>query len=378
MKKDLLHTLRKRIEALDLDLLRILNERAAVSLEIGKLKARKGLEIRDPWREQTVFDYLAEYNKGPLRGEEVENIFRRILAVSRGLQTAVSSRDLSPPSEGPATNLSFTPSATTSLYGILGNPVGQSMSPCMHNTAFRILGLDAIYLPFEVKDLERALIGIKALKIKGASVTHPFKEKILQFVDHVEDTAKRIGAINTLAIGKDGIRGSNTDWLGAVRCLETLLPIDGHTFVVIGAGGAARAVVFGIVTNKGKAIVASRSLEKGRNLAKEFGATAVPLSDLEGLGGDCLVNTTPVGMHPRTHDLPVPKEVLESFRAVADVVYNPLKTMLLREAEAAGCATASGFEMFVYQGVEQFRTWTGKTPPVEAMRDVVYERLSSP
>jgi len=376
MSKDSLKELRDRIEALDLELLGLLNDRASVSLEIGRFKAQEGLDIRDPWREQAIFQYLSQHNKGPLKTGQVEEIFQDIVSISRRLQSAVSSNSLDPNAGSGETGIPFTVAGTTSLYGILGNPVGQSMSPLMHNTAFRLLGIDAAYLPFEVEDLAGALTGMKALNIKGASVTHPFKEEIIQLIDDIDDTAKKIGAVNTLAFGKDGIRGSNTDWVGAVRCLETLLPIEGHTFVVIGAGGAARAVVFGIITNGGKAVVVNRSPERGQDLAEEFGAVAVPLSEIKGIEGDCLVNTTPIGMYPRTDDVPVPKGVLRQFRAVADVVYNPLKTMLLREAAAAGCAIASGFEMFVYQGVEQFSTWTGKEAPVKEMREVVYERLS--
>lgn len=376
MSKDSLKELRNRIEALDLNLLGLLNDRACVSLEIGRLKAQEGLDIRDPWREQAIFQYLAQHNKGPLKPRDIEEIFQSIVSISRRLQSTVSSNSLDPQAESGETSMPFTVTGATSLYGILGNPVGQSMSPVMHNTAFRLLGIDALYLPFEVEHLASALTGMKALKIKGASVTHPFKEEIIHLIDHIDDTARKIGAVNTLVFGKDGIRGSNTDWVGAVRCLETLLPIEGHTFVVIGAGGAARAVVFGIVTNGGKAVVVNRSLEKGQGLAEEFGAHVVPLSEIEGIEGDCLVNTTPIGMYPQTDEVPVPKGVLGQFKAVADAVYNPLKTALLREAETAGCATASGFEMFVYQGVEQFSTWTGKEAPVKEMREVVYERLS--
>jgi len=378
MSKDSLDTFRDRIDALDLELLRLLNERALVCLDIGKLKAEKGLEIRDPLREQAVFTYLAQHNKGPLKAGEIKEIFQKIVSVSRRLQSAVSAQG----SDGQATftevSRPFTPTGSTALYGIVGNPVAQSMSPLMHNTAFRRLGVDALYLPFEVEDLPGALVGLKALNLRGASVTHPFKEEIIELIDDIDATAKKIGAVNTLAFGTEGIQGTNTDWVGAVRCLETLLPIEGHTFVVLGAGGAARAVIFGITSNKGKVIIVNRSEAKGRGLAEEFGSIFVPLSDIHGVSGDCLVNTTPVGMYPRTDELPVPRSVLGQYKAVADAVYNPLKTMLLKEAEAAGCLVASGFEMFLYQGVEQFTTWTGKKAPVKEMRDVVYDRLSRP
>jgi shikimate dehydrogenase len=247
----------------------------------------------------------------------------------------------------------------------------------MHTAAFRFLGIDAIYLPFEVQDLQGAMAGMKALGIKGASVTHPFKRQVFAFIDEIDDTAEKIGAVNTLVFVSDGVRGTNTDWVGAVTCLETLLPIENNKFVVIGAGGAARAVVFGITSKGGEAVVVNRSDREGRALAKEFDCDFIPLSEIESAHGDCLVNTTPVGMYPKEDEMPVPKHALSSFEAVVDVIYNPLTTMLLKEAEAAGCMVASGFEMFLFQGVEQFRIWTSKEPPVELMRNLVLERLKS-
>jgi len=263
----------------------------------------------------------------------------------------------------------------TAVYCILGNPVAHSMSPLMHNTAFGRLGLNAVYVPFQVNNLADAVAGLSALGIKGASVTIPFKEAIMELIDEVDDTARKIGAVNTLLCNPKGIRGTNTDWVGALRSLEPLLPIKGHTFVVLGAGGAARAVVFGITSHGGRAVVVNRSEDKGRALAEEFGATFAPLVEIDRLEGDCLINTTPIGMHPKDTQMPVPKDILARYRAVADVIYNPLKTMLVKEAEAAGCRVATGFEMFVYQGVEQFEMWTGKEAPVRAMKTVVFDRL---
>jgi shikimate dehydrogenase len=200
----------------------------------------------------------------------------------------------------------------------------------------------------------------------------------MELVDEVDDTAKKIGAVNTLLFNTEGILGTNTDWTGALRCLETLLPIEGHTFAVLGAGGAARAVLFGIAAKGGRGIVVNRSEKKGRALAEEFNTSFVALSEVQRLEGDCLVNTTPVGMHPKEHEMPVPKDILGKFKAVADVIYNPLKTMLLTKAEEASCRIAAGFEMFVYQGVEQFELWTGLEAPVQEMKDVVYDRLVNP
>jgi len=378
MSDDSLDKLRCLIEDLDAALLKLLNQRASVSTEIGKLKVKSGLSIYDHRREASIFKYLAEQNQGPLNNQEINRIFSEIISVSRRLQSNIAGNDSGIEMRPATENGTGTLIGHTSVYCILGNPIAHSMSPMMHNAAFRLLDMDAIYVPFEVQDLQGAVAGIKALGIKGASVTHPFKREIFAFIDKIDDTAEKIGAVNTLVYGTEGLRGTNTDWVGAVRCLEALLPIQDHKFVVIGAGGAARAVVFGITSKGGEVVIVNRSEEKGRSLAKEFDCTFVSLSEIESAHGDCLVNTTPIGMYPKEDKMPVPERVLGAFKAVADVIYNPLETMLLRKAEAAGCMVAGGLEMFVFQGGEQFRIWTGKEPPVEFMRNLVLERLTKP
>jgi len=362
MTEKALHALRGKIDELDKALLKLLNERAAISVEIGKLKAESGLDICDRGREASVFGHLAERNFGPLTETQINTIFHEIIMVSRELQFSQvdgAGRQAAP---GPRGRLPYSLSGTTAVYGILGNPVAQSMSPLMHGVAFRQVGIDAVYLPFEVADLKAAVSGMKALGIKGASVTHPFKTQILELIDEIDDTAQKIGAVNTLVFGEHGIKGTNTDWVGAVKCLETLLPIEGHQFIVLGAGGAARAVIFGVMSKGGKVTVINRSGEKGQALAEEFDCQCASLDQIEAVQGDCLVNTTPVGMHPNVEEIPVPGEALKGYKAVADAIYNPMKTRLLREAEAAGCAVASGFDMFLYQGTEQFSLWGGKSP----------------
>jgi shikimate dehydrogenase len=376
MSKNALDKMRRKIEDLDVALLKLLNERATVSADIGRLKMEDGLSVYDHRREESIFRYLAQHNQGPLRIADIYRIFSAIISISRKLQSSAGEDDAESRVKSAVESNMRVPSGSTSLYGILGNPVAHSMSPLMHNTAFRFLDIDAVYLPFEVQDLQGAVAGMKALAVKGASVTHPFKRQIFALIDEIDDTAEKIGAVNTLVFGTDGVRGTNTDWVGAVRCLEALLPIEDHKFVVIGAGGAARAVVFGVNNKGGEAIVVNRSEKKGRALAEEFDCPFVPLAELESARGDCLVNTTPLGMYPKEGQMPVPKRVLGAYKAVADVIYNPLKTLLLREAEAAGCKVASGFEMFVFQGTEQFKIWTGKEPPVELMRNLVLERLT--
>ena len=154
------------------------------------------------------------------------------------------------------------------------------------------------------------------------------------------------------------------------------MPVEGHRFAVLGAGGAARAALFGIANRGGEAVVVNRSETRGRSLADTFRVPFFPLSRLIDVDADCLVNTTPVGMYPRIEDIPVPRTVLKRFAAVVDAIYNPIQTRLLKEARVQGCKTASGLEMFVHQGIEQFRLWTGITPPTQLMRDSVYRKLT--
>ncbi len=373
MSQDSLDRLRRRIEDLDVALLKLLNERAAVSVQIGKLKAQDGLSVYDRLREEAVYGYLLEHNQGPLKTSEINRIFSNIISVSRRLQSTGDHEPRVRSADGTATRAV---SGNTSVYGILGNPVTQSMSPLMHNAAFKLLGIDAIYLPFEVQDVRGAIVGMRALQIRGASVTHPFKTSIPGLIDEIDATAREVGAVNTLVLEGNSIRGSNTDWAGAVRCIQGLLPIKDNHFVVVGAGGAARAVVFGITREGGKITLVNRTRDNGLTLAEAFGLPFVPLAEIEKVSGDCLINTTPVGMYPNIGETPVPKGVLSRYKAVVDVIYNPLKTRLLKEAEAAGCLVTNGVDMFVYQGAEQFRLWTGKEPPVELMRNVVVDALA--
>jgi len=263
----------------------------------------------------------------------------------------------------------------TEIYGILGNPVAHSLSPLMHNCAFRKMKFDAYYIPFLVEDLEGAIRGVKTLNIRGVSVTIPFKTSVLPFLDEVDEGSRVIGAVNTI-LNKDGrLRGFNTDWIGLVESLEEAVDIKDRTFVVIGAGGAARAAVFGILKKGGFPVVMNRTEEKGEALAREFGCPFHPLSDMSSVGADGLINTTPVGMTPDERKTPVRRGDLSRFRVVMDVVYNPLRTRLLRDAKEAGCKIVDGLGMFVRQGAEQIRIWTGREPPVELMHRVVRRQL---
>jgi shikimate dehydrogenase len=260
-------------------------------------------------------------------------------------------------------------------YALFGNPVTHSLSPLMHNAAYEKMGIDARYLSFCVADAGEAVAKIREMDIRGASVTLPFKSDIMRHLDGVDDSARAIGAVNTVMNRGGRLWGHNTDWLGLVEDLQECLQIQGKTFAILGTGGTARAAVFGILKEGGTPWVAGRSLEKAERLAAEFHCGFLPLQEIGEFRANCLINTTPVGMFPDTAASPVGREILPRFGLVVDVIYNPPETRLLREAREAGCAVLSGVGMFVRQGAEQIRRWTGMEPPLAFMREIVLERL---
>ena len=263
----------------------------------------------------------------------------------------------------------------TILYGIIGNPVSHSLSPAMHNAALADCGINGVYLPFPAPDIEAAVVGIRGLGIGGASVTIPHKEKVMELLDEVDSVAARIGAVNTIVRKGDRLVGMNTDWVGAVRALEEESELENRDVILLGAGGSARAIGFGLLERKANLVLCSRTESRGRSLANELGCSWVSLSEPEKLTGNILVNATSVGMQPESTSTPFPGELLSRFQVVMDIVYAPLQTRLLREAEAAGCRIVNGLEMLLYQGVAQFELWTGEAAPVELMREALTDAL---
>ncbi|MBU1233394.1 MAG: shikimate dehydrogenase [Proteobacteria bacterium] len=267
----------------------------------------------------------------------------------------------------------------TALYGIVGNPVAHSLSPAMHNAALADLDINGVYLPFPAPDIEAAITGIRGLGIQGVSVTIPHKESVMALLDEIDPVAKRIGAVNTLILQADEngkkLIGLNTDWLGATRALEEETGLDGAHAVLIGAGGSARAIGFGLLERGADLILCSRTESRGRSMAEELRCPWVSLAEAEHLSGNILINATSVGMQPNTAVSPVPATILSRFQVVMDIVYAPLRTRLLQEAESAGCKTINGLEMLLYQGVAQFEQWTGRAAPVEVMRKALAAAL---
>jgi len=267
------------------------------------------------------------------------------------------------------------PAAT--LFALFGNPLGHSLSPLMHNAAYKEMKIDATYVPVCVEHLADAIKQVQKGDIQGASITIPFKTEVIPYLDEVERSAQRIGAVNTIGHNeKGGLIGYNTDWIGLVRDVEESMEIRNKTFVILGAGGAARAAVFGIQQRGGKPLVINRTPSRGEATAREFGCPFYPLSEIGNIRADCLINTTPVGMTPHTGTSPIEKKFLGNFRWVMDVIYNPVQTQLLKDADEAGCTTLYGVGMFVHQGAEQIKLWMGMEPPRELMKQLVLEKLS--
>ncbi|MFV0438556.1 MAG: shikimate dehydrogenase [Desulfopila sp.] len=273
-------------------------------------------------------------------------------------------------------NANSTPiDGTTRVYGIIGNPVSHSRSPAMHNRAFAELGENRVYVPLPVTDVSAGVMGLRGLGLWGASVTIPHKEAVIPLLDYIDPVAARIGAVNTIAVVEtaDGreLHGSNTDWLGANRALAEHVDLPGKRVVIVGAGGSARAIGFGLQTRGAEVVLCSRTERRGRALAADLDCPWYSLDQLDQLAGDVLLHATSVGMEPNTGQSLVAIDLLARYRVVMDIVYAPLTTRLLAEAEAAGCATVNGLEMLLYQGVAQFELWTGVAAPVEVMREVL-------
>ena len=264
----------------------------------------------------------------------------------------------------------------TRLYAVMGDPVAHSLSPIMHNAAFAQADIDGVYVAFHVTDLAGAVAGIRALNISGCSVTIPHKVAIMDLIDEVAPAARLIGAVNTIVNDAGLLIGLNSDSSGAMAALLEKTPVAGTHTAVIGAGGAARAVAYGVQQHGGHLTIVNRSTDKGRRLADELDSEFVRLDEFTAEGIDILVNTTSVGMTPETNRMPVPQGCLKPGMTVMDIVYNPIDTLLLKTARQTGCQVVDGVAMFVHQGAIQFERWTGQTAPVQLMRDTVLDALN--
>ncbi len=263
----------------------------------------------------------------------------------------------------------------TRLYGIIGNPVAHSLSPAMHNAAFAALGENRVYLPFQTDNLQEAVAGLSGLGVEGVSVTIPFKEDVMKFLDEINPVAEKIGAVNTVLVrnenGRKRLYGCNTDWLGGNLAVAEQIELRGSSAVILGAGGAARAIGFGLLEAGCTIELRSRTESRGRELAGQLGCQWTSLADRPTAGADILINSTSVGMEPDAWKSPIDADLLSDFKVVMDIVYAPLQTKLLKDAGDAGCSCISGLEMLLYQGVAQFELWTGLDAPVQVMREAL-------
>lgn len=251
----------------------------------------------------------------------------------------------------------------------------------MHNAAFAELNINGVYVPFPVEDVASALTGLRALGISGVSVTIPHKQAVIPLLDEIDQVAEKIGAVNTIVVSGQGgdrrLYGTNTDWLGANKALQQETSLEGCRAAVIGAGGSARAIGFGLIEAGAEPVLYNRTVSRGEALAEVLGCEFHPLSEVGTKGEEILINSTSVGMLPNDGESPAAKEVLPGFNVVMDIVYAPLETKLLRDAAAAGCACINGLEMLLYQGVAQFELWTGQEAPVATMRKALMNALGT-
>lgn len=279
-------------------------------------------------------------------------------------------------------------SEATRIYGVVADPVGHSLSPVVHNAALAAAGIDAVYVPFRVpaEQIDEFLANAGRWPLAGLSVTIPHKETVLTHCATQDPLVTAIGAANTLSFSADGISAANTDATAAVESLEAALadhedrPGSGFgvkTALVLGAGGAARAVSFGLRQKGVEVTVASRTLDRSKRIAAEVGCKAIDWDARYRLPYDCVINATPVGMHPNVDETPFDKEHLRPYMVVFDTVYNPENTLLVKQAREIGCRIVTGVEMFVRQAAIQFRIWHGVEPRHEVMREALKRATAS-
>jgi 3-dehydroquinate dehydratase/shikimate dehydrogenase len=263
----------------------------------------------------------------------------------------------------------------TRIFGVAGNPIAHSLSPLLHNTAFRRENVNAILLPLKVRAVSDLLTMVRELPLGGVAVTMPLKQEVLPHLANMDPLTARIGACNTLRTGADGkLYGFNTDVAGVVRPLEKRLRLKGARIAVLGAGGAARAAVFGLVEQGAEVFIVNRTHETAVKLARQAKAKSLKHELFAKQHFDVLINCTPCGMEGNKQALPIAENELNAA-LVFDMVYNPLDTPLLKLAKSRGLHVISGLEMFVQQGARQFEIWTGKAAPESEMMRVVEHAL---
>jgi len=270
--------------------------------------------------------------------------------------------------------------AKTKTILIIGDPVEHSLSPQMHNAAYESLGIDGefVFVTANVKpeNLQNAILGIRAMQIHGITVTHPHKLAVMRYLDTVDETAKKIGAVNTIVNDKGILKGYNTDWLGILTPLEKITKLTGKKVAILGAGGAARAMAYAVSSKGAKFTVYNRTLNNAQKLAQEFGGEARILSQIsEVKDADIILNASSIGMQPLENKTPLPKKYINSKHIIFDAIYAPYETQLLKDAKEKGAKIIHGTEMLLYQGMAQFKIYTGKKAPEKVMGKAIMETI---
>jgi shikimate dehydrogenase len=279
-------------------------------------------------------------------------------------------------------------SGKTRVCGVIGEPIEHSLSPIMHNAAFQAIGLDFAFLAFRVKpaEVEFAVNGVRALNIRGLNITMPHKTAIITHLDRVDLSAQIVNSVNTVLNKENLLFGFNTDGVGAVKALkENGVELKGRKILLLGAGGAARAIAYALAKEADELAVLNRTVKQAQALArlleksfnKKIASGSLSPYDVEIniQDSDILINATSVGMKPKPDESPIAPKMLRRDMAVMDIVYNPLETRLTKDAKAAGAEVISGIEMLIYQGAASFEIWTGKSAPVEVMRQAALSHI---
>lgn len=269
----------------------------------------------------------------------------------------------------------------TKICLIIGDPVEHTLSPMMHNSAYEALGIDDqfVYMAARVRieHVKEVVTAMRAMGFRGLTCTVPHKLEVMKYLDKIDEVARKIGAVNTVVNDKGVLYGYNTDWLGTVIPLEKITSLKGKKVVIIGAGGASKAIAFGVVEKGAKLKIYNRTFTKANELAQELGVQAGRFTELEDIkSADIVINATSLGMAPNDDKSPVPANFFHNKQIVFDAVYVPYETKFLKEAKTMGAKIIHGVEMLLYQGIAQFEYYTNLKAPEEVMRKALYNHFN--
>lgn len=267
----------------------------------------------------------------------------------------------------------------TKIVGVIGEFAENSMSKYMHNANFKEKELNFVYMPFKVRkeELKEFIKNFRKFGFKGSSVTIPHKEEIMKYIDEIDKTAEQIGAINTIVNNNGKLIGYNTDYYGAIEALKEKTELKNKKVLVVGAGGGARAVIYGMKKEKANIIITNRTIGKAKRLAKEFDIKYDKIKNMKKLiqNNGIIINTTSVGMAPNTNESVIKENDLVNGKIIMDIVYKPTETKLINQAKKANCKTITGDRMLIYQAIGQFKLWTGQEPNFKSMESALTKQI---